>query len=223
MKEYLKPAFYIDSDHEGIIALANSILNADSVQEDSTESNTVKAIKLYLHVRDAYFYDPYKIDLRDDTLKASHLLTRSYGYCGEKACLLAALGRASGIPSRLAFARVTNHIGTSKLEELLKSNELVFHGTTEFYLNEKWVKCTPAFNSGLCDKLGVEPLDFNGVDDSIFQEFNKGGGKYMEYTHDYGSFADLPKDLMMSELEKFYPHVFELKGIRTPEAYFIID
>lgn len=216
MEEYLQPAFYVDSDHPGIVELANSL-----VEESDTDKE--KALKLYYYVRDAYFYDPYKIDLRDDALKASHLLSRDYGYCGEKACLLAALGRAVNVPTRLGFARVTNHIGTARLEEILQSNELVFHGFTEFYLNDKWVKCTPAFNASLCEKLGVDAMEFDGENDSIFQEYDRVGGKYMEYTHDYGSFADIPKELMMSELEKYYPHVFKLKGIKTNEAFFIID
>ena len=212
---YLEPATYVDSNHPGIVELANELTSP-------YQSPTEKAVTLYYFVRDEYFYDPYKIDLSEDALKASSMLERNYGYCGEKACLLAALGRAAGIPSRLGFARVTNHIGTERLEQILQSNELVFHGFTEFYLNEKWVKCTPAFNKALCTKLGVDVMEFDGKHDSIFQEFDKSGGKFMEYTHDYGSFHDIPRELMLDELKRFYPHVFEMKGYNTPEAYFLL-
>ncbi len=216
MREFLEPGRYVDSDHPGIVELARNIVGSQT-------DNTQKAILLYKYVRDSYFYDPYKIDLREEAMKASHLLTRKHGYCGEKACLLAALGRAVNIPSRLGFARVTNHIGTARLEEFLQSNELVFHGYTEFFLNEKWVKCTPAFNAGLCEKLGVEVMEFDGLTDSIFQEYDREGGKYMEYTHVYGSYADIPKQLMMGELRKYYPHIFETEEKVAEEAYFIFD
>lgn len=29
----------------------------------------------------------------------------------------------------------------------------------------------------------------------------------MEYLHDYGSFADMPYDLSLSEIKKHYPHI----------------
>jgi hypothetical protein len=33
----------------------------------------------------------------------------------------------------------------------------------------------------------------------------------MEYVHDYGPFADVPLKLVMSELKKYYPHIFDPK------------
>jgi len=164
---------------------------------------------LYHAIRDGWRYDPYRIDLRPEAMKASALLTRDHGYCIEKANLLAAAARSLGIPARLGFANVKNHIGTEKLEKLLKTNLMVFHGFTELYLNGKWVKATPAFNKQLCKKLSVKPLDFNGRDDSIFQQYAADGSRFMEYVHNYGHFADVPRDLFIQELRKYYPHVFE--------------
>lgn len=216
MKEYLKATKFINSDHSSIKALALKLT-------ESTDSDKEKALKLYFHVRDTFFYDPYKVDLREEAMRASSLLDRKHGYCGEKACLLAALGRAAGIPSRLGFARVKNHIGTSKLEEILQTDEIVFHGFTEFYLDDKWVKCTPAFNKALCNKLGVVPLDFDGENDSIFQEFTSSGEQFMVYTHNYGSFDDIPTQLMFSELRKYYAHFFNSEmTLDLGEAYFIV-
>jgi hypothetical protein len=31
----------------------------------------------------------------------------------------------------------------------------------------------------------------------------------MEYVHDYGSFDDVPLELMKSEMKRHYPHLFE--------------
>jgi transglutaminase-like putative cysteine protease len=201
-ENYLQAAEFVNSDAEEVIAFAKNAIG-DSVL------SVEKAVKLYYAVRDGFNYNPYNIDLTKDAMKASALLKRDSGYCVEKACLLAATARAVGIPSRLGFAKVRNHIATEKLEERLKTNVLVFHGYTELFIDNKWVKATPAFNKTLCEKLNVDSLEFNGKDDSVFQSYNQQGGEFMEYLHDYGTFDDIPRDLFISELKTHYPHLFE--------------
>lgn len=183
-------------------------------------SDREMAVALYYAVRDGFQYDPYVLDLRPEGLRASTLLTKTRGYCVEKAVLLAASARAAGIPSRLSFYIVRNHIATDRLEKLLKTNYLVFHGVTELFLDGDWRKATPAFNKQLCSFLGVEPLEFDGVRDSIFQEFDSAGGRFMEYVHDYGAFADLPYDLYLAELGKHYSHVFDESGYKNGDLVF---
>ena len=202
IESYLAPAEFVNSDSEEVIAFAKKAIG-DAVWP------VEKAVKLYYAVRDGFNYNPYVIDLSKEAMKASHLLQRDYGYCVEKACLLAAVARAVGIPSRLGFAKVRNHIATEKLEERLKTNVLVFHGYAELFLDGKWIKATPAFNKSLCEKLNVDSLEFNGKEDSVFQSYNQQGGEFMEYLHDYGTFDDIPRDLFISELKTHYPHLFE--------------
>ena len=112
---------------------------------------------------------------------------------------------ARGIPARLHFANVRNHIGTEELERILGTDLLVFHGYTELFLEGRWVAATPAFNKELCEHLGVAPLEFDGREDSIFQQFDNAGGQFMEYVHDYGAFATIPYALMIGEWRKHYP------------------
>jgi len=69
-------------------------------------------------------------------------------------------------------------------------------------------KATPAFNKELCKKLNVGVLDFDGENDAIFQPFSEDGGKFMEYTHEYGEFDDLPYELMLQEFKKYYGHLW---------------
>lgn len=201
---YLQPAKFVNSDSEEVIQFTNKIIG-------STTDPIEKAVKIYYAVRDGFQYNPYDLDLSPEAMKASSLLERNYGYCVEKACLLAACARVAGIPSRLGFAKVRNHIATEKLEEVLKTNVLVFHGFTELFLEGKWVKATPAFNKTLCEKLKVESLEFNGKEDSVFQSYNEEGSQFMEYLYDYGNFDDVPYELFISELIKHYPHLFEEK------------
>ena len=117
-----------------------------------------------------------------------------------------------GIPSRLGFSIVQNHLSTEKFVKMLRSNKFVFHGYNEFLLDGNWIKCTPAFNKLLCEKFGTVPLEFDGVHDSIFQEFSPDGQRYMKYLHEYGQFDDLPYDLFVSELKVHYPHLFDSDG-----------
>jgi len=112
------------------------------------------------------------------------------------------------VPSRLSFYIVRNHIATHRLEKVLEKNYLVFHGAAEMFLGGAWLKATPAFNKRLCDFLGVDPLEFDGTGDSIFQEFDRSGNTFMEYMHDYGAFDDLPYDLYLAELRNHYPNIF---------------
>ena len=202
MKNYLQSTEFLNFDDESVreFALKNS---------DGAATEREKAVKLYYAVRDGFQYNPNILDLRREGLTASDLLTRKRGYCVEKAVLLAACARAVNIPSRLSFYIVRNHIATDKLEKILRKNYLVFHGAAEMFLDGKWLKTTPAFDKKLCKYLNVEPLEFDGRTDSIFQEFDKSGNVFMEYLHEYGAFDDLPYQLYLDELRKHYPHIFE--------------
>jgi len=177
-----------------------------------------QAIGLYLKVRDGFLYDPYHLNLRPEALKASMIVGKRRAWCVEKAILCCAGLRALGIPARLGFGIVKNHIGVEKLVHYLRRDEIVFHGFVEVLLEGNWTKCTPAFDRRICRLNGVEPLNWNGTADSLFQAY-RGEEKYMEYLHFYGVFADVPYDLMHKEMEKYYPHLFA-DPIETEEFSF---
>ena len=201
MIKYLQPTETINSDSPEIIGFARDISGGGTTDID-------KAVKLFYAVRDKIIYDPYQADLSLSALKASSVLARKAGFCIPKAILLAAVLRSEGIPSRLAFANVKNHLMTERLLAIMESNVVVFHGYTEIFLENKWVKATPTFNISLCERFGVLPLDFDGRNDSIFHQFNGQGDKHMEYLYDHGRFADLPYDMMLGIFKENYPSIF---------------
>ena len=213
MEDYLQPTEFLDCDHESVREYAER--NTAGAVNDIE-----RAVKLYYAVRDGFQYDPYVLDLRRDALKASALLAKTRGYCVEKALLLAASARAVGVPSRLSFYIVRNHIATEKLAKALEKDYLVFHGAAEMYLEGRWVKATPAFNKRLCDFLGVEPIEFDGTGDAIFQEYDRKGNVFMEYLHDYGAFDDMPYQLFLDELDKHYPHLTNNPRFVTDELVY---
>ena len=169
--------------------------------------STDNAKEIYYKIRDYFLYDPYHLDLNKNALIASEIIKKRRAWCVEKALIMVACCRAIGIPARFGFAIVTNHIGVEKLTNYLRRYEIVFHGYAEIFLDDKWIKCTPAFDNRVCRLSGVSTLDWDGENDSMFQEFEN-GKKFMEYLHFYGEFADIPFELMHQEMKKYYPHLF---------------
>jgi transglutaminase-like putative cysteine protease len=194
---FLTPTAMIDSDHKSI---------QDYARETISESKELieVAVKLYLAVRDNIRYDPYSPFYLPEHYRASNVLKRGRSFCVPKASLLCALGRACGIPSRVGFATVRNHLATKQLIEFIGSNLFVYHGFVEFYLEGKWVKATPAFNSDLCKRHHVPPIEFNGREDSLFQAYNLQNQKFMEYVAFHGVYADIPVDRIVAAWEKAY-------------------
>ncbi len=196
-KRYLTPTAIIDSNHRTIVHHAMDTIggSTDPVKQ---------AVKLYYAVRDGIWYTPYYPFYLAEHYRASNVLKSGRGYCVCKASLLCALGRASGIPSRIGFANVRNHLATKELIEFMGSDLFVYHGFTEFYLEGKWVKATPAFNSTLCKKHRVAPLEFDGRKDSLFQPYNLEKKLFMEYVADHGTFADIPVDTIVASWKEAY-------------------
>lgn len=200
MVEFLKETSYLDYQNKGVTEFVAELKIFSTPKE--------RAIALYYKVRDAFLYDPYHLDLRPEALKASAIVTKKRAWCVEKCIVMAACARSLGIPCKLGYVNVVNHIGVEKLYHYLQHEEIVFHGYVELFLEGKWVKCSPTFDKRICRIAKVEPLDFNGKEDALLQAYIE-EQQFMEYTHFYGSFDDVPIRLMNSSMHKYYPHLFE--------------
>ena len=187
----------IDRDHPAVQAFARA--HAQGADERA------RAVALAHAVRDGFRYDPYRIDLSPHGMRASTVLANGYGWCVPKATLLTAVARAAGIPARLGFADVRNHMSTERMRETMKTDLFIWHGYTELWLAGAWRKATPAFNIELCEKFGLLPLDFDGVHDSIYHAFDKAGNRHMEYVNERGAFDDLPLDRLVADFHATYP------------------
>jgi transglutaminase-like putative cysteine protease len=187
----------IDSVHPAVTDFARTHAQGATDRE--------RAVSLYLAVRDGLRYDPYRIDLSAHGMKASTALAQGFGWCVPKAVVLAAVARAAGIPARLGFADVRNHLSTERLRQTMKTDVFAWHGYTELWLDSAWRKATPAFNIELCEKFGLLPLDFNGVDDSLYHPFDCAGQRHMEYVAERGSFDDLPLPQIVATFAEIYP------------------
>ena len=195
LQSYLRPTEFIESAAEPIVALARSLARG-------TERET--AIALFDWVRDRVKYDPYAAVDPRGRYRATAVLERGRGYCVQKAVLLAALGRAAGIPTRLGFADVRNHKSPPKMLELMGTNLFVFHGFVEFYLEGQWVKATPAFDEATSRKAGVLPVALDGENDAMFHPVDPEGHPFIEYVRSRGTHADLPFDELRRTLLEAY-------------------
>lgn len=186
----------IDSGHPAVRAFALKYAHGNTTRE--------QAVALTHAVRDQFRYDPYRIDLSPGGMRASTVLANGYGWCVPKATLLAASARAAGIPARLGFADVRNHLSTERMRQTMQTDLFIWHGYTDLWLDGAWRKATPAFNIELCHRFGLLPLDFDGVHDSLYHAFDRTGQRHMEYVNQRGSFDDLPLAQIVADFRRVY-------------------
>ena len=211
MKEFLSPGRYIDSDHPAVIEFASKHVKGSSDVE--------RAVSLYYAVRDGIRYNPFLDFSRDTAFRGSVCLETGEGFCIGKAALLAACARAVGIPARVGFADVKNHLTTPRLAERMGTDLFVYHGFAELWLEGKWVKATPAFNLDLCRKFRVKPLEFDGRNDSIFHPLDADDRRHMEYLRSRGSHADVPVAEIQKVFRETYPALYGLGKEAAKEAF----
>jgi transglutaminase-like putative cysteine protease len=129
-----------------------------------------------------------------------------------KATLLAAACRASGIPARVGFADVRNHLATERMREVMQTDIFYWHGYTDILIEGAWRKATPAFNVELCERFGLLPLEFDGRADSLYHPFDRQGHRHMEYVAQRGSFDDVPLAQMTEDFARLYPRWLPQRG-----------
>lgn len=158
-----------------------------------------RATLLFRAVRDALRYDPYCVTFDPDDYLASRILQRERSYCVPKAVVLCAAARAVGIPARLGFADVKNHLSSEKLLASLGTDLFVYHGYVELWVEGRPRKASPAFNASLCARFGVPPLELDaaGDGDALLQAYDGSGKRMMEYVAERGLFVDLPFETIL--------------------------
>ena len=204
---YLSPARFVESDAPAIVDFARS-------HAGTARSPIDTAVRLYYAVRDAVLYDPYQAFARHETYSGRVALERGRGFCVAKAALLAACARVLQIPARLGFADVRNHLATPRLIEMNGGDVFRWHAYTDLWLEDKFVKATPAFNLSMCERFGVMPLEFDGRSDSIFHPFDRNDRRHMEYLADHGTFADVPVEQIVASLREHCPRLLEESGFK---------
>jgi transglutaminase-like putative cysteine protease len=187
MERYLKPTPCIDADHQEIIETATRLTTGSSTDRQ-------RAVKLFYFVRDKIKYNIYMISVFIEDFTASRVLEWGKGYCVQKAVLLAALGRASGIPSRLVFAKIKNHRVPTHILEMMGTNTFPRHGYNQFYLDGRWVNAAATFDRELCVRNGLPTVEFDGRSDAVLPDRDLRGEPFIEYVEKFSPTDDLPFD-----------------------------
>jgi len=214
LSPFLEPGPTVQSDDPWVVAFADRVVRGLAPDATPTE----RAVKLYYAVRDEFRYDPYTSELTVEGLSARRTLELGRGWCVSKAILLAACCRAQGIPARLGFADVRNHLSTEKMRQRMQTDMFYWHGYTSIHLDGRWVKATPAFNVSLCEKFKLHPLEFDGAEDSIYHPFDLSGNRHMEYVSYRGEFAEPPIDAIAATFREEYPYVRAEEAERAAAA-----
>ena len=202
---YLAPGQFIDSAAPNIVAFAREVSAPGKNERE-------RILLLYQKIRDGILYDPYVDFLNAENYQASKVLVAGRGFCVGKAAILSACARVIGVPARVGFADVRNHLTSPRLHALLKTDTFIWHSYSDLYLDGKWVKATPAFNGALCERLGLHALDFDGRNDSLFHPYDRAGRRHMEYVRDRGTFADVPCATIIADFAVYYPSLRERGG-----------
>ncbi len=198
---YLRPTEFIESNHRAVMQFASD-------RTAGATTAVARAVLLFTAVRDEIAYDPYTSGIEAEVFKASTTLATARSFCVPKAILFAAACRAVGIPSRLRFADVRNHLASERILTLMQTDVFVFHGYTELLLDGRWVKAAPTFDSAMCERFGVSPLLFDGHHDAVLHQFNRHEKAFMEYVRDRGHHPDLPLADLVRAWQEYYPQFF---------------
>jgi len=187
LERYLAPGRFVESDADEIVSKAREIVG-------DAHDTVGKVKRLFYWVRDNIKYNVYSKILVENEHRATATLARGDGNCMQKATLLCALLRAAGIPARLGFADIRNHLIPDELLENMGTNLFVFHGFVEVYIGDRWVRLTPAFDIETCEQHGIVPCEFDGTCDAMLSPVDVRGRKQFEYVQFRGIYDDFPFD-----------------------------
>ncbi len=197
MQEYLQASLEIDCNHPAIMELSQKL-----TQNCLTDSD--KAVKLFNYVRDECHYNMYATTGEREAYLSSAILKSSQGWCLQKAILLASLGRAAGIPSRLILVSIRNHKSPPEAVKLMGTNVFFPHAYNHLFLNGHWVKAAATFDREICQRIQVPVVEFDGINDAILPSADLNGQPYIDYLEEYGYFAEVPWELILEKSYRLY-------------------
>lgn len=197
---------FVEVDHPAVRRLVDVVL--DEAGLDGSASDTSRAVALFTAVRDRYRYDPYGISRNPEDYRSGAVAGGSQSWCVPKATLLTAVARAAGIPARIGFADVRNHLQSQRLRERMGTDLFLWHGYSVLWVGERWLKVSPAFNRELCERFETRVLEFDGRSDALFHEFDTNGNRHMEYVNQRGVYRDIPLSAIFETFDRYYPDLW---------------
>lgn len=194
-----RSTYHLNHEHEVVQRFV------DEAVVDRSAPPVELAIQLHDAVRDRIRYEVYDADLTPEGTRASAIIERGQGFCVHKSIVYAAACRAVGIPARLVYGDVRNHLASERLLRLIGGSLFTYHALNSVYLDGAWLKATPVFNALLCQLYGITPLNFDGRSDSLYHPFDAVGRRHMEFVRWRGEFDDFPYDRVVGGITENHP------------------
>jgi transglutaminase-like putative cysteine protease len=212
----LRPTEFLDYHHPAVREFIASVL-----PDPTAGTPTERACALYYAVRDGLQYEVYDADLTREGLRASSIIQRGKGFCVHKSIVYAAVARAVGVPSRLLYGDVRNHLASPRLIKLVGGN-VFLHALNSVYLDGQWVKATPVFSKLLCRLYKITPLEFDGRSDSLYHPHDNHGRQHMEFLRWRGEHNDFPYETVVGGLRAAHPNLVA-DGLVTPNGSLVAE
>jgi transglutaminase-like putative cysteine protease len=190
----LAPRYCIDSDHPAIRARAAALAEGvpANIAPGPARDREV-AVRIFRFVRDHITYNFAPAVRTRADFRASHTLELGNGFCMQKAALFAALCRASGIPARIGFQDIIDYKITGKFYEMMRGNELSFHGMNAVYLGGHWLKVDATLDHKLCDRKHYQLVEFDGRHDALLPRTDRDGAPHFTIKKQHLFYNDTPQ------------------------------
>jgi transglutaminase-like putative cysteine protease len=197
LEQFLTPAPGIQCQHPEVFTLARSLARGAANDVDA-------ARRLFEFVRDTVRYSVHVPFWELEHYLALNTLARGYGFCVQKSALLCALARALGIPSRLGFADIQNHLVRGPLAEALPDGLIYHHCFLEWFVGGRWLKCTPSFDRGLTEALGWRLVEFSAEANALLPATDLAGQPHITYLRYHGWRLGVPLEEFLGVTVEHY-------------------
>ena len=166
-----------------------------------------RAVRVFKFVRDDIAYD-FLAKLTPQEYEASYTLRVGKGFCTQKAVLLAALGRAAGIPTALVLTDLRDDsLPERVIRAMGGSNLFEYHGLVAFHLDGRWVKADATLSPDVVRRRRYRPVEFDGRKDALLAATTLEGKPHIRYESVRGVYADLPFDEMVRVLKERFQRI----------------
>jgi len=185
----LAPTAFLDCEHPSLKECVSTLGVFDLPPAE-------RAVRLFDFVRDEILYECLPKLQREECL-ASYVLEVRRGFCTQKAVLLAALGRAAGVPTALILTDLRDESLSERAFQAMGGKNLFeYHGLVAFHIDGNWFKADATHSPGLVERKHYRRVEFDGHADALMAPETLEGKPHIRYEAVRGVYADLPFDEM---------------------------
>jgi transglutaminase-like putative cysteine protease len=182
---------------------------ADRIAGDTSGTEALK--RLFEWVRDEVKYEMSpEVHSRADW-RSTGTLERGYGFCQQKAVLLAALLRARGIPAGIVAQDVLDRKIPPHYVEFIGHQILEGHGLNCVHVDGEWVLVDATLPARLCERKRYRLVRYDGTGDAVLPATDLDGEPHFQILEELGVWADMPDEIVERTIGLDYLHSPEYK------------